>query len=100
VTDSKIGPVNFPARAWGVENLSTEERVQKIIDAGVDQLGGENIPDVIVKLVKDGKLSEKRIDESITRLLRLKFTLGLFDNPLLNRRKARLPFISPHRVTM
>ena len=88
VSDAKIGPVNFPARAWGVENLNTEERVQKIIDAGVDQLGGENLPDVIVKLVKDGKLTEKRIDESITRLLRLKFQLGLFDNPFVDEKKA------------
>jgi len=88
VTDSKLGTINFPARAWGVENLSKEERVLKIIDAGVDQLGGENLPDVIVKLVKDGKLSEKRIDESITRLLRLKFQLGLFDNPFVDVKKA------------
>lgn len=88
VTDSKIGPVNFPARAWGVENLNTEERVQKIIDAGVDQLGGEKLPDVIVKLVKDGKVGEKRIDESIVRLLRLKFELGLFDNPFIDEKKA------------
>ncbi|HWD86836.1 MAG TPA: glycoside hydrolase family 3 N-terminal domain-containing protein [Mucilaginibacter sp.] len=88
VTDSKIGAINFPARAWGVENLSAEERVQKIIDAGVDQLGGEMIPEVIVKLVKEGKLSEKRIDESITRLLRLKFELGLFDNPFVDEKKA------------
>jgi beta-glucosidase len=88
VTDSKIGTLNFEARAWGVQNLNTEERVQRIIDAGVDQLGGENLPDVIVKLVKDGKLSEKRIDESIVRLLRLKFELGLFDNPFVDEKKA------------
>ncbi|MFB9840997.1 glycoside hydrolase family 3 protein [Mucilaginibacter ginsenosidivorans] len=88
VTDSKIGPVNFPARAWGVENLNTEERVQRIIDAGVDQFGGENLPDVIVKLVKEGKVGEKRIDESIVRLLRLKFQLGLFDNPFVDEKKA------------
>jgi beta-glucosidase len=88
VTDSKIGTINFPARAWGVENLSTEERVQRIIDAGVDQLGGEELPDVIVKLVKEGKLTEKRIDESVTRLLRLKFELGLFDNPFVDAKKA------------
>ncbi|HTI60079.1 glycoside hydrolase family 3 protein [Mucilaginibacter sp.] len=88
VTDSKIGPVNFPARAWGVENLNTGERVQRIIDAGVDQFGGENLPDVIVKLVKEGKVSEKRIDESIVRLLRLKFQLGLFDNPFVDEKKA------------
>jgi beta-glucosidase len=88
VTDTKLGTVNFVARAWGVENLNTEQRVQRIIDAGVDQLGGENLPEVIVKLVKDGKLSEHRIDESIARLLRLKFQLGLFDNPFVDEKKA------------
>jgi beta-glucosidase len=95
VTDSKIGPVNFEARAWGVQNLNTEERVQRIIDAGVDQLGGENLPDVIVKLVKEGKVSEKRIDESIVRLLRLKFELGLFDNPFVDENKAAAIVGSP-----
>jgi len=88
VTDTKLGPVNFAARAWGVENLNTEERVLKLIDAGVDQLGGENLPDVIVKLVKEGKISEARINESIVRLLRLKFELGLFDNPFVDEKKA------------
>jgi beta-glucosidase len=95
VTDSKIGSINFQARAWGVEKLNTEERVQRIIDAGVDQLGGENLPDVIVKLVKDGKVSEKRIDESIVRLLRLKFELGLFDNPFVDEKKAAAIVGSP-----
>ena len=88
VTDAKMGPINFPARAWGVEKLNTEERVQKIIDAGVDQFGGENIPEVIVKLVKENKISEQRINESVTRLLRLKFELGLFDNPFVDAAKA------------
>jgi beta-glucosidase len=88
VTDTKLGAINFVARAWGVENLSTEERVQKLIDAGVDQLGGENLPDVIVKLVKEGKISKARVNESIVRLLRLKFELGLFDNPFVDEKKA------------
>lgn len=89
VTDTKIGEVNFAARAWGVQNLGTEERVLRIIDAGVDQLGGEKLPDVIVKLVKEGKLSEKRVDESVVRLLRLKFQLGLFDTPFVDVKKAQ-----------
>jgi beta-glucosidase len=88
VSDTKIGSINFTARAWGVENLNTEERVQRIIGAGVDQLGGESLPDIIVKLVKEGKLSERRIDESVVRLLRLKFQLGLFDNPFVDEKKA------------
>jgi beta-glucosidase len=88
VTDVKIGPIDFPARAWGVEKLSYEERVKKIIDASVDQFGGENIPELVVKLVREKKLTEKRIDESVTRLLRLKFELGLFDNPFVDAKKA------------
>jgi beta-glucosidase len=88
VSDAKIANFNWPAKAWGVENLSKEDRVLRIIDAGVDQLGGESLPEIVVKLVKDGKLSEKRVDVSIRRLLRLKFELGLFDNPYVDEKKA------------
>lgn len=89
VTDAPMGPgVIWPARAWGVENLSREERVKKIIEAGCDQFGGENCPELVVSLVKSEKLSEKRIDESIRRLLRQKFVLGLFDNPFVDAEKA------------
>ena len=88
VTDANMGGIVWPARAWGVENLSPEERMKKIIDAGVDQFGGENIPDVVVKLVKEEKISESRIDQSVRRLLRQKFELGLFDNPFIDEAKA------------
>jgi len=33
------------------------------------------------KLVRQGKLEEKQIDESVKRILRYKFELGLFDDP-------------------
>ncbi len=88
ITDVPMGPAVWPARAWGVENLSEEDRVKKVIDAGCDQFGGENRPELIIKLVKAGKLSEARIDESIKRLLRQKFTLGLFENPFVDVEKA------------
>jgi beta-glucosidase len=88
VTDTHMGPVVWPARAWGVEKLSTEDRVLKIINAGVDQFGGENIPEVVVKLVSDGKISSTRLDESARRLLRQKFQLGLFDNPFVDVSKV------------
>ena len=88
VTDAHLGPVVWPARAWGVEKLSIPERVQKIIDAGVDQFGGENIPEVVVQLVNDKKISVARIDSSVTRLLIHKFELGLFDNPFVAEEKA------------
>jgi Beta-glucosidase-related glycosidases len=79
-----LGREVMPARAWGVEQLSRAERAQKVLDAGVDQFGGEACPEVIVELVHAGKVSEERIDQSIRRLLRDKFRLGLFDHPYLN----------------
>lgn len=88
ITDAKMGDIVWPARAWGAENLSEEARVAKIINAGVDQFGGESCPEHVVKLVKDGKIQEARIDESVKRLLRQKFRLGLFDNPYINADKA------------
>ncbi|HEY9008238.1 MAG TPA: glycoside hydrolase family 3 N-terminal domain-containing protein [Ohtaekwangia sp.] len=88
ITDAKMGDIVWPARAWGVEKLSEEERVLKVINAGVDQFGGENCPQHIVKLVKDGKLTEARIDQSVKRLLRQKFELGLFENPYIHVDRA------------
>lgn len=88
VTDTHMGPVVWPARAWGVENLTEKQRVKKIIDSGCDQFGGENCPQYIVELVKEGQIKESRIDQSVRRLLRQKFILGLFDNPYVDVEKA------------
>jgi beta-glucosidase len=71
-------------RAFGVEHLSPPERTAKAIEAGVDQFGGESSPEQIVQLVNNGLLSETRIDESVRRLLTLKFLLGLFENPFVD----------------
>ncbi|MEQ9169361.1 MAG: glycoside hydrolase family 3 N-terminal domain-containing protein, partial [Fulvivirga sp.] len=89
ISDVPMGPdVVWKARAWGVEELSEVERVLRIIEAGCDQFGGENKPEHVVQLVKEGKLSEERIDISVRRLLRQKFQLGLFDNPFVDETKV------------
>jgi beta-glucosidase len=84
ITDSRISE----GRAWGVEGLSVKERVKKVIDAGCDQFGGENIPEVIVELVKEGGISIERLDASVKRVMRDKFTLGLFDDPFVNEKAS------------
>jgi beta-glucosidase len=84
LSTSEIAGHVMEARAWGVEHLSRAERVQKALDAGVDQFGGEACPEVVVELVRAGKLSERRLDDSVRRLLRDKFRLGLFDNPFVD----------------
>lgn len=72
------------ASAWGVEHLSEKERVKKILDAGCDMLGGEARPDLILQLVEEGAIAEVRLDESLRRIFRDKFRLGLFDNPYVD----------------
>ncbi|MFC7304863.1 glycoside hydrolase family 3 protein [Streptomyces monticola] len=67
------------ARAWGCEHLTVAERAAKSLAAGADQFGGEQCPEVIVDLVRSGLVPESRIDDSVRRLLREKFVLGLFD---------------------
>ncbi|CAN9475444.1 unnamed protein product [Alternaria alternata] len=84
ITDGIIAGQDMPARAWGAENLTELERAEKILNAGTDQMGGEQRTDLVLELVEKGIISEERIDMSVRRLLREKFILGLFDNPFVD----------------
>ena len=88
LTDANVAGSHFPASAWGVEHLSLPERIVKSLQAGVDQFGGEACPEALVELVRDGQVSEARIDVSARRLLRDKFRLGLFENRYVNEAAA------------
>ena len=96
VTDALLpdGSV-FAAKCWGVEELGAEERLVKIVEAGCDQLGGEELPEMLVELVRAGRLAEERINESARRLLRDKFRLGLFDDPYVDPDEAERTCGSP-----
>ncbi|MBT8209294.1 MAG: glycoside hydrolase family 3 C-terminal domain-containing protein [Eudoraea sp.] len=85
ITDSRISE----GKAWGVEDLSYKERVKKVLDAGCDQFGGESIPELIIALVNEGQITEERLDQSVRRVLRDKFRLGLFDDPYVDMGKAK-----------
>lgn len=88
ISDSVILGQPMPARAWGVERFSELDRAQLIINAGCDQFGGESRPELVVELLRSGRVSEARIDRSVRRLLREKFLLGLFDRPFLDVERA------------
>ncbi|MEV2278083.1 glycoside hydrolase family 3 N-terminal domain-containing protein [Nocardiopsis sp. NPDC049922] len=98
VTDSRILGAPFPARAWGVEHLDRAGRVELILAAGADQLGGEAAPELVVELVRDGGVAEDRVDVSVRRLLREKFVLGLFDDPYVDPDEAAAVCGSPEFV--
>ena len=76
------------AMPWGVEKLSKLERYAKAVNAGVDQFGGVTDTDILIAAVRSGLVSEARLDESVLRILELKFRLGLFENPFVDPRKA------------
>lgn len=101
ITDVPMGPdVVWKARAWGVEELSEIERAEKIVNARVDQFGGESRPELIIQLVKDGRITNERLDTSVRRLLRQKFELGLFDNPFVDESKIPEILGSPESVAL
>ncbi|WP_136053688.1 glycoside hydrolase family 3 N-terminal domain-containing protein [Microbacterium sp. K24] len=88
ISDSEIFGQPFPARAWGVEDLTPRERMKKVLDAGADQFGGEANPELLLALIADGEVTEERIDVSARRILREKFELGLFENPFVDEDAA------------
>jgi len=74
---------------WGVEKLSEKDRQKMEVLAGVDQIGGNNDPSVILSSVKDGTIPMAVIDAVARRTLRPIFQLGLFENPYVDPNSAR-----------
>jgi beta-glucosidase len=74
---------------WGVEKLSEKDRQKMIILAGVDQIGGDNDPSVILASVKDGGIPMAVVDRAARRILRPVFQLGLFENPYVDPEQAQ-----------
>ena len=85
-------------RAWGVEDLTPVQRMKKAILAGVDQIGGESSTEQIINLVQKGDIEESRIDQSVRRILRDKFTIGLFDNPFVDVNKISDKLSKPDEI--
>ncbi|GGT28389.1 glycoside hydrolase family 3 protein [Streptomyces purpureus] len=75
----------------GVRTKYGDDRVPVLaLKAGVDQLLNPPHLDIawnaVLKAVKDGEITEERLDESILRILRLKAKLGLFRDPYVSDR--------------
>lgn len=64
---------------------SMKEAVRMAIEAGIDMSMVPNdyeFSDLLLELVEEGSISEQRLDESVRRILKLKFDLGLFEQSL------------------
>lgn len=69
--------------------------------AGVDvDLGGNCYYYELIEAVKNGKVKEAALDQAVERVLRLKFEMGLFENPYVNARTAQREVHATAAVTV
>ena len=72
-------------QTWYGAAASKKEAAQLAVEAGIDMSMIPNeysFPHDLAELVREGKISERRINASVRRILKLKRDLGLFKNPL------------------
>lgn len=83
-------PDMFMGKSWGVEKLTVAERHYKVLMAGVDQFGGNNVAGPVLEAYQMGVKEHgepwmrQRFEQSAERLLRNIFQVGLFENPYLD----------------
>ena len=76
-----------------LHSIAADEReaTKMAIEAGIDMSmvpSDVSFFEHLTALVEDGEISEARIDASVRRILRLKFALGLFEDPLAGQSLA------------
>lgn len=80
---------------YGVEELSSEERLLKAFLAGVDQFGGVKDINLVMSMydLLKAELGEagarKRLQDSATRILRTFFHVDVFENPYVSTDNAK-----------
>lgn len=81
--------------AWGVEELTVAQRYVKGLEAGLDQFGGTDDVGPLIGAAEAGAIAPARLDQSVRRVLLLKFRLGLFDNPYVDPAEAAPQIATP-----
>lgn len=80
----------FMGKSWGMEARTIAERHYKVLMAGVDQFGGNNVAGPVIEAYQMGvkehgeAFMRKRFEQSAVRLLMNIFRTGLFENPYLD----------------
>ena len=68
---------------------TVEDAAIQAIEAGTDMDLGANAYSKLVEAVKNGKVDESYIDRAVSNVLRLKFKMGLFENPYVSPEQAK-----------
>lgn len=71
---------------------SYKEQIITSVNAGIDMLMEterfEEARDIIIDAVESGDISQERVDDAVTRIIKVKKNAGLFDDPLLENIKT------------
>jgi beta-glucosidase len=74
---------------------------RKALLAGVDMdMVSSLYHDHLAHLVQNGQVPESEIDESVRRVLRIKFALGLFDQPYTDESKESAAMLRPEHIQL
>ena len=75
------------------------EAAAAALNAGTDsEMVSQHIRDNGEELLAEGKISQRRIDDAVRRILRIKFRAGLFENPYVDISKAESAQMLPDAV--
>lgn len=78
-----------------------KEAAYKAFMAGVEMDMIDNLYfEYLPEMVENGKVPMDKIDEAVTRVLRLKFELGLFDNPYTPVTDTKLRYLTPEDIAI
>jgi beta-glucosidase len=79
--------------------LDLSEAAEKALNAGVDMdMASNAYASKVAALVKAGKVKQAVVDEAVSRVLRVKFALGLFEHPYVDESLSAKTLLTPVHV--
>lgn len=99
VLKGEMGFDGFVVSDWeSIHNISVQglkNQVVAAINSGIDMLmEPDSFSDTykcMLEAVNEGLISQERIDDAVTRIIRVKMALGLFDDPMQENLKTTYP---------
>lgn len=76
---------------------NSKEAAMKAVNAGVDmEMVSYTFMKELPQLVKEGKVKESAIDDAVRNILRIKYRLGLFENPYVDEKQKDVLYAPSH----
>lgn len=107
ILKDRWGHDGFVVSDWGsIEQLRPQgvaadkkEAALKAFNAGLDMdMMNRSYDNHLAELVKEGKVTQARLDDAVKRVLRIKFRLGLFEHPYTLETKESERFMFPESM--